>query len=873
MRNRPWLRRAVVAFVVLLAASGGLSLALRARRVHRFLVARLEAAFGRPVGVSRFDFSLLDGARLQANSITVAEDPRFGHEYFLRAERLTASLRWRSLVRGRFEFGTLSFRHASLNLVRAGDGHWNVESWLPPPPPIAGEAPAPSGSRSPARLYRIEVDTGRINFKRGDDKHPFALVNVRGHLEQQGAGRWQMDLEAQPVRAAVALQEAGALRLRGRIAGTSARLQPAELELTWQGAALADALRLARGRDYGMRGKLMVELLARSEGRGEAAGTEWSFAGAARLANVHRWDLPERPGAPALNLILEARWQPGESAVEISKCVLEAPRSSVSGTGRIGWAWRFAPEFRFVSSGISLADLWAWYRAFRPDVADDVTLEGNVGLDLAVSGWPLRLDEGELAGAGARLRIGGLRGPVRVGRVVARVVRGRVELQPTTITLPANAPPGAEASSRQGGSLQLGGAVGPARASPRTQSKNWDFELHLAGQTDRAQDLLAAARALGHPLNRGWSAEGTADLRLHWRGRVYPFAAVALGTMDLRGLELRADYLNQPVSIASARFELRPDERRVTLAAAQGFGARWKGSLWKRARGSSDTAEMWEFDLTADRLNVVELDRWLGPRARAGLLQRVMPFAAANHQNPEFEAAVGRLRGRGRLSVDEFLIPPIGVRRLRAEAEFAGRNLAFRRAQGEFYGGTVTGSLEARLSAEPDYRLQARFQRVNLGSLAEATATLNDRFAGVASGELRLTARGVGREKLLGSLEGSGALRVRNAELRSVDLRATSEDSSLHRGTSRFLAAEAAFSVANGKINIQRLRLSDRGDDFQAEGTVDFSRALDLQIEQVRQQSDPTSKTFRIMGSLEAPRLARQQPPPGKGGVRADRFP
>ena len=376
MRNTSWLRRAVVAFVLLLAASAGLSLALRARRVHRFLIARLEAAFGRPVEVSRFDFSLLDGARLQANSITVAEDPRFGREYFLRAERLTAGLRWRSLARGRFEFGTLSFSHASLNLVRAADGHWNVESWLPPPP-IAAGAPAP---HSHARLYRIEVDAGRINFKRGDDKRPFALVNLRGHLEQQGTGRWQMDLEAQPVRAAVALQEAGALRLRGFIAGASARLQPAELQLTWQGVSLADALRLARGRDYGLRGKLAVELTARSQGWTQAAGPGWSLSSTARLANVHRWDLPERPGAPALNLILEARWQPGEGAVEISKCVLEAPRSSVSGTGRIRWAAGFAPEFRFASSGINLADVLSWYRAFRTGVAEDLTLDGYAGL-------------------------------------------------------------------------------------------------------------------------------------------------------------------------------------------------------------------------------------------------------------------------------------------------------------------------------------------------------------------------------------------------------------------------------------------------------------------------------------------------------------
>ena len=74
----------------------------RAPLPHRALV----ASFGRPVDVARFDFSLLDGARLEAHSVTVAEDPHFGNEYFLRAETLTAGLRWLPLLSGRFEFGS-----------------------------------------------------------------------------------------------------------------------------------------------------------------------------------------------------------------------------------------------------------------------------------------------------------------------------------------------------------------------------------------------------------------------------------------------------------------------------------------------------------------------------------------------------------------------------------------------------------------------------------------------------------------------------------------------------------------------------------------------------------------------------------------------
>jgi hypothetical protein len=102
MRKRKWLRWLVVLALLLLTASIGLSRALRTDAARRYLIAHLVASFGRPVEVGRFDFSLLDGARLEAHSVTVSEDPHFGNEYFLRAETLTAGLRWPSLLSGRF---------------------------------------------------------------------------------------------------------------------------------------------------------------------------------------------------------------------------------------------------------------------------------------------------------------------------------------------------------------------------------------------------------------------------------------------------------------------------------------------------------------------------------------------------------------------------------------------------------------------------------------------------------------------------------------------------------------------------------------------------------------------------------------------------
>src|ERR1700761_2338870 len=115
---RKWWRPAawIVAFVIV--SQVGVSLLVRTHSVHNYLVRHLERAFGRPVEVARFGVLLLPSPRLDAEQITVGEDPAFGNEYFLRSQRLSASLRWAGFFTGHFEFGRLSLSRPSLNLVR-----------------------------------------------------------------------------------------------------------------------------------------------------------------------------------------------------------------------------------------------------------------------------------------------------------------------------------------------------------------------------------------------------------------------------------------------------------------------------------------------------------------------------------------------------------------------------------------------------------------------------------------------------------------------------------------------------------------------------------------------------------------------------------
>ena len=178
---------------------------------------------------------------------------------------------------------------------------------------------------------RIEIQGGRINFKRVDEKLPYAFANVTGAVEAQSQGRWRLDLQAAPWRAATVLQQVGMLHLTGDVGGTSSRLLPAALQLSWTDASLPDVLRLARGDDNGLRGTFAAAIVA------STGGENWNFQVRTELRQLHRWDLTLRPDNPAVNIISKLQWNPHVPELDLTDVSLEAPNSNARAVGKIFW--------------------------------------------------------------------------------------------------------------------------------------------------------------------------------------------------------------------------------------------------------------------------------------------------------------------------------------------------------------------------------------------------------------------------------------------------------------------------------------------------------------------------------------------------------
>jgi uncharacterized protein involved in outer membrane biogenesis len=867
---KKWWKPGLAIILVIVALQVAVSLMARTHRVHAYLVAHLERAFGRPVEVGSFSARILPSPQLYANAVTVGEDPAFGYEYFLRAEQLSAGLRWMGLLRGHFEFGTLSLSKPSLILVRNSEGRWNLERWLPPAKANPGQGERVYGPPSPVapvnRLERIEFDEGRINFKTGLDKQPMAFINVSGSVEQVSPGRWKLQLAAQPWRSGVSLQSAGTILVRGDLAGTSTRLQPAEVTLHWSEASLADVFRLFRGQDYGVRGGFALDAAAKSGSGQEGVPGDWTFTVQGRTERIHRWDLTERADNPGLNVSLKGRWNIGTGTLSADQVTVEGPRSNLRGMVQLARGSAPAMELRLDSMGIQASDLLAWYCAFHPDVAEGITAEQYFTGGMILRGWPIALESAALSSGGGIVKVPGFAELVRIGPVNGGRERSGLVVGPVRIAL--------------GGELR--DVLAPKkRRVPSAMENAADLTLaqdlnttagsvSVEGSFSKVEDFLKLSAAFGQVLNHGWELTGrtTAATKWEWKN---PFAGRWNGEIGFTKANLTVAGLNQPLKIAESALDWSDGRRAVRVTKVEGFGGTWTGQIGESPARDGENTAKWNFHLSVDEMNAADLDRWVGPRARPGWLQRLLPslLGEAAQSAPASEL-VRRVNAQGELSIQELTIEKLKLGNVLAKGTLHDLQLDVSEAEAEWAGGKVRAKINAKFLPRPNYEITAELERVNLAQLPGA-GRMAERVGGVATGTMHLKTEGVGREELLGKLAGQGEFRLNSVELRGWDVNASVADGAARAGVSRWATGEGTFHIKDSSILLEGLQLDNGKQSTMVNGTLSFGRNANLEIETAgvrtsknRKVSDAgTGRVLKISGPLDGPKISVE-----KAGVR-----
>lgn len=224
-------------------------------------------------------FSLFSGPGFFLEDVVIGEDPRYGLEPFAYVPTLQARVRFDKLLSGRMQISSLRLVDPSLNLVKRGDGTWNVVE-------LVARLSAPR--RAPLNFFpAFEVENGRIDFQLGARKTTFYLLESDLTIYPERSGKLYVRFSGSPARTDRAGNGFGHLRGKANwyLNPGSAKANQLEADVTLDPSNLSELTTLLEGHDIGVHGTVS------SRARIEGPSTALRISGELHLEDVHRWDL------------------------------------------------------------------------------------------------------------------------------------------------------------------------------------------------------------------------------------------------------------------------------------------------------------------------------------------------------------------------------------------------------------------------------------------------------------------------------------------------------------------------------------------------------------------------------------------------------
>jgi hypothetical protein len=481
---------------------------------------------------------------------------------------------------------------------------------------------------------------------------------------------------------------------------------------------------------------------------------------------------------------------------------------------------------------------------------------------IALRGWPLEIEEAAFSSLGGEIRLPGLSSPLRIGAFQGGRQRTNLNIGPIRVSYAA--PERSESVSLATAATTKRRSLAEAKSAANIGFTH-DFStrigsLSIDGRTDNAQDVFKVVSWIGPPMNRGWELTGPVSAALHYQWDNAAETKRWSGHVDLNKTTLQVAGLNQPLQLNKARLDWKDGLRAASLIDVEGFGATWSGQLTETSFADEDGGAKWNFQLHANHLDAADLDRWMGPRARPGWLQRLLPGLLASAPNPRASELLRRVSAQGELSIDEFTLDRIKLGQLRASGALHDLHLELREAEARCAGGLLHAKLRAAFLPRPSYDVTAELQRVDLQQVP-VPSNLLERFTGLASGIVHLTTQGVGRDELLQHLAGKGDLKLRDVEFHGWDLNASMADGAPHQGASRWTSGEGTFLVRDRGIIFPGVRLDGASDMTLLKGTLSFAQVSDLTLQTLVDDQTGTilpeqGYVLKISGPLDVPKIS-----------------
>jgi hypothetical protein len=817
--KRRWFLIVAAVLLILFFARPG------ANGLRKRIVSSVGMALGRRVEVQWVKLRILPQPGFDLENFVVYDDPRFGAEPMLRAEEVTASLRLRSLIRGRLEIGRLDLKEPSFNLVRGEDGHWNIEALLD----RAAHTPAAPTSHvrpehRPVFPY-IEADSGRINFKIGPEKKSYALTDADFALWLESENQWGMRLAARPVRTDFNLSDIGILRVEGTWQRSgSLRETPVKFELNWNRAQLGQFTKLVSGKDKGWRGGVTVS--------STLSGTPADLIVTARATvdDFRRFDIVS-PESLRLAADCSAHYSSIEHSVSNLVCQAPLKEGTLILAGKIqSPTGPRAYELDLLAQDIPMQPLVSLLQHSKKDLPDDLTGKGLLNATLAIR-----------AGSGTRPVWSGDGGieDLRLASASAKAVLSTDEIP---FLISSGEPPSPSRHSKGTGEVQTSRlSFGPfaldVGGSSRTNIIGWatgsGYSMLIQGEIPVAR-ALAAGRTLGLSMP-AVTADGTATVHLETAGNWAGFAAPEIsGTAQLHAIRAEMRGLG-PVEIKSANLLVSTDSVQVQNLAAVAGGTRWTGTV-SMPRACAEHPCPARLELQADSIFLDRFNSWLHPQVRKSPWYRVLSTS-----NPQGPSVLKVLKASGKISAKRLIFRSLQASNVSAQMELDAGKIALKDLSGEVLGGKHVGVWEADLRASPAaFKGSGEFARVSMNDLAEA---MHDGWiSGTGNATYRFTSNGANAKEALTNAEGTLDFDIRNGALSHIVLASAAPPLQVHRFAGQLI-------LGKGEFKIDQAKLETTDGVYHVSGTATLEQKVDVKLTRA------PSRVFNITGTLSSPRV------------------
>lgn len=786
-----------------------------ASRLRTRIVNSISLAMGRSVEISGVSLRFLPQPGFELENFVVHDDPAFGAEPMLRAQEVAALLRISSLLRGKLEIATLSLTEPSLNLVRNSQGHWNLENLIERADRISA---APTGKtraeKRPAFPY-IEARDGRINFKFGPEKKPYALTGADFSLWQDSEDTWGMRLQAQPLRTDFNLSDTGTLRVNGSWQrAATLRDTPLQFAFFWNRAQLGQLTKLIYGTDKGWRGT--VHITARLAG----TPARVDVTADAAADDFRRYDIM---GGNTIRLAARctAQYSSIDNSLSGGDCTAPVAGGSINLTGRMdNPLGSRSYDLLLTAKSVPTQSIVALATRAKLGLPNDLVALGEMTAKVTIrspgearnpsSGWQ---GGGEITGF--RLHSALTTADFAPGDISFTVssdgMAPRVDLNPFRVSL---------------------GHALPAVVQGHFSHDAYDFELRGEAQL---QKLLQVARTAGIP-SLQTAAEGSAKFDLHVAGAWAHFAPPQItGTAHLRSVRSRIRGLEAPYSILAADLVLGPNQTQVSNLDVTMAGTSWRGSLTlPRPCGTLKGCSIL-FDLHADQINT---DQWAEVFFPVAPKEPWYRFAFTSSRSGN--SGLLALTASGKLAADKIVVHGAIADQVSSTIQIDNGKIECKDLRAEILGGRQMGDWKADFSSQPPrYSISGILDHVALGQFAVAGSSR--RTTGLATVKYQLEASGLSRAQLLASATGTSHVEVRNATFPRIVL--------AENGGLQVQHLTARVTLKAGKLELEDGYLQTAGDDYKLSGNASLSHVLDLKL------TRDGAPGFNITGTLTQPRV------------------